>query len=29
VYIFTEQHSNIARYHYTRNQFRIGVTSPF
>jgi hypothetical protein len=28
-YIFTEQHSNIALYRYTRNQFQIGVTSLF
>ncbi|HEY4076157.1 MAG TPA: surface lipoprotein assembly modifier [Rhizomicrobium sp.] len=28
-YIFTEQHSNIALYSYTRNQFQIGVTSLF
>jgi tetratricopeptide (TPR) repeat protein len=26
---FTEQHSNIALYRYTRNQFQIGVTSQF
>jgi len=28
-YVFTEQHSNIALYSYTRSQFQIGVTSLF
>jgi hypothetical protein len=28
-YIFTEQHSNIRLYSYTRNQFQIGITSLF
>jgi tetratricopeptide (TPR) repeat protein len=28
-YTFTEQHSNIALYSYTRNQFQIGLTSQF
>lgn len=28
-YVFTEQHSNIALYSFTRNQFQIGLTSVF
>jgi hypothetical protein len=28
-YSFTDQHSNIALYRYTRNQFQIGLTSQF
>jgi outer membrane protein len=28
-YVFTEQHSNIALYSFTRNQFQIGLTSLF
>jgi len=28
-YVFTEQHSNIALYGFTRNQFQIGLTSLF
>ena len=28
-YVFTEQHSNIPLYSFTRNQFQIGVTSLF
>jgi tetratricopeptide (TPR) repeat protein len=28
-YVFTEQHSNIALYSYSRNQFQIGLTSVF
>ncbi len=28
-YIFSEQHSNIPVYSFTRNQFRIGLTSLF
>jgi hypothetical protein len=28
-YVFTEQHSNIALYRFTRSQFQIGVTSLF
>ncbi len=28
-YVFTEQHSNIPIYSFTRNQFQIGVTSLF
>ena len=28
-YVFTEQHSNISLYSFTRNQFQIGVTSLF
>ena len=28
-YVFSEQHSNIQIYSFTRNQFQIGVTSLF
>jgi outer membrane protein len=28
-YVFTEQHSNIPLYSFTRNQFQIGLTSLF
>ena len=28
-YVFTEQHSNIALYSFTRHQFQIGLTSLF
>ena len=28
-YVFTEQHSNLPLYSFTRNQFQIGVTSLF
>lgn len=28
-YTFTDQHSNLALYSYTRHQFQIGLTSQF
>jgi hypothetical protein len=28
-YVFSEQHSNIPLYSFTRNQFQIGLTSLF